>query len=126
MPSPESPANRITTESRDSRRGDVVLADIRSETSGPPFSKPGCSPSLLAAGLHPHRSGEAMRHATFGTAVAIAFSLLAATRGYAQTLNVWSGVAPGSEQWTQKERIVEHTPLGTVVFNIVTPTFTAF
>jgi acetyl esterase/lipase len=67
-----------------------------------------------------------MRHATFGTAAAIAFSLLVATRGYAQTLNVWSGVAPGSEQWTQKERIVEHTPLGTVVFNVVTPTLTVF
>jgi len=41
-------------------------------------------------------------------------------------VNVWPGVAPGSEKWTQKERTVENTPLGTVVFNVVTPTLTAF
>ena len=44
----------------------------------------------------------------------------------AQTLNIWPGVAPGSEEWTQKERIVEDTPIGAVIFNVVTPTLTAY
>lgn len=44
----------------------------------------------------------------------------------AQTVNIWPGVAPGSESWTQKERAVENTPLGTVIFNVVTPTLTAY
>jgi acetyl esterase/lipase len=46
--------------------------------------------------------------------------------GHAQTVNIWPGVAPGSERWTQKERAVENTPLGTVIFNVVTPTLTAY
>ena len=44
----------------------------------------------------------------------------------AQIVSVWPGVAPGSETWTQQERTVENTPLGTVVFNVVTPTLTAY
>lgn len=46
--------------------------------------------------------------------------------GQAQTVNIWPGVAPGSETWRQQERVVENTPLGTVVFNVVTPTLTAY
>jgi acetyl esterase/lipase len=46
--------------------------------------------------------------------------------GHAQSVNIWPGVAPGSETWTQQERVVENTPLGTVVFNVVTPTVTAY
>jgi hypothetical protein len=38
-----------------------------------------------------------MRHATFGTAGAIAFSLLMACGPSSQTLNIWPGAAPGSE-----------------------------
>lgn len=45
---------------------------------------------------------------------------------HAQTVNVWPGVAPGSERWTHKERSVENTPIGTVIFNVVTPTLTAY
>jgi acetyl esterase/lipase len=41
-------------------------------------------------------------------------------------VNIWPGVAPGSEKWTHQERIAENTPLGTVVFNVVTPTLTAY
>lgn len=41
-------------------------------------------------------------------------------------IRVWPGVAPGSEHWTQKERVIENTPVGTVVFNVVTPTLTAY
>jgi acetyl esterase/lipase len=44
----------------------------------------------------------------------------------AQTVNVWPGVAPGSEHWTHTERSVENTPIGTVVFNVVTPTLTVY
>jgi acetyl esterase/lipase len=62
-----------------------------------------------------------------GRAALIAAGLvLASSSSHAQALNVWSGVAPGSEGWTQKETTVENTPVGTVVFNVVTPTLTAF
>jgi acetyl esterase/lipase len=43
-----------------------------------------------------------------------------------QVVNVWPGAAPGSENWTQKERTADNTPIGTVVFNVVTPTLTAY
>jgi len=63
-----------------------------------------------------------MRRTTSLTAAGIVFTLCS---GHAQIVNIWPGVAPGSETWTQKERTVENTPLGTVVFNVVTPTLTA-
>ena len=45
--------------------------------------------------------------------------------GHAQTqiVNIWPGVAPGSEAWTHQEMTVKDTPLGTVILNVVTPTF---
>ena len=43
-----------------------------------------------------------------------------------QTVPIWNGVAPGSQDWTQHESIVKDTPLGTVAFNVVTPTLTAY
>lgn len=67
-----------------------------------------------------------MQRMSSGMIRAIALTLVMASCGYAQTLNIWPGVAPGSETWTQKERVVEHTPLGTVVFNVVTPTLTVY
>src|SRR5258705_517886 len=36
-----------------------------------------------------------------------------------QVVDVWPGVAPGSERWTQQERTIEATPVGTVVLNEV-------
>jgi acetyl esterase/lipase len=55
---------------------------------------------------------------------------LAARSGHAQpagpVVDVWPGVAPGSEHWTQQERTFEHTPVGTVVQNVVRPTLTAY
>ena len=45
---------------------------------------------------------------------------------HGQSVNLWHGVAPGSEHWTQSERAVESTPIGTVIFNVVTPTLTAY
>jgi acetyl esterase/lipase len=60
------------------------------------------------------------------TAGVIAFTFLMACSARSQTVNIWPGVAPGSETWTQKERTIENTPVGTVVFNVVTPTLTAY
>src|SRR2546423_12844360 len=57
---------------------------------------------------------------------AIAFTFLVACSAVSQTVNVWPGVAPGSEHWTQKELTIENTPVGTVIFNVVTPTLTAY
>ncbi len=67
-----------------------------------------------------------MRRTTLCTAGGIAFIFLLACSGHAQIVNIWPGVAPGSENWTQKERTADNTPIGTVVFNVVTPTLTAF
>ena len=61
------------------------------------------------------------------TILPLLFTLATANSIHAQTvIRVWPGVAPGSEHWTQKERVIENTPVGTVVFNVVTPTLTAF
>jgi acetyl esterase/lipase len=58
---------------------------------------------------------------------AIAFTfLMACSADSQQVVNIWQGVAPGSENWTQKERTIENTPVGTVVLNVVTPTLTAY
>jgi acetyl esterase/lipase len=81
---------------------------------------------MLDAGIHQNKSGENMRQATLCTAGAIAFTLLMAPCAYSQTLNIWPGVAPGSENWTQQERTVDNNPIGTVVFNVVTPTLTVY
>ena len=56
----------------------------------------------------------------------LAIALLAGSPAHAQTVNLWPGTAPGSEHWTQTERRIEETPVGPVVFNVVTPTLTAF
>lgn len=39
---------------------------------------------------------------------------------------VWPGKPPGTEQWTQKERSIVVPQMGTVVFNVTTPTLTAY
>ena len=59
---------------------------------------------------------------------AIVFLCLLPSAGIAQSpvVKLWPGVAPGSEKWTQQEKAVENTPLGTVLFNVVTPTLTAY
>lgn len=51
---------------------------------------------------------------------------LAPGESRAQVLNVWPGVAPGSEHWTQAEITLDTTPIGTVVINVSTPTLTAY
>lgn len=69
-----------------------------------------------------------MRKASLSTLGAFVFVLLTCgfTHAATQTLPIWPGVAPGSESWTQKERVLDHTPIGTVVLNVVTPTLTAY
>jgi acetyl esterase/lipase len=59
-------------------------------------------------------------------AVSMAALVVGTTASNAQVINIWPSVAPGSEHWTQKETTVENTPVGTVVFNVVTPTLTAY
>src|SRR5690349_14253408 len=52
--------------------------------------------------------------------------LIAWTPIHAQVVDVWRAVAPGSERWTQQERTIDGTPVGTVVMNVVKPTLTAY
>ncbi|MEA2599230.1 MAG: hypothetical protein QOF89_222 [Acidobacteriota bacterium] len=61
-----------------------------------------------------------------GTAIVLVFLMACPGSADSQVVKIWPGVAPGSEKWTQKEKIVENTPLGTVIFNVVTPTLTAY
>lgn len=55
-----------------------------------------------------------------------AFAVPAIASAQTQTVNIWPGVAPGSESWKQKEVTYENTPVGTVIMNVVTPTITAY
>ena len=57
---------------------------------------------------------------------AITITLLFTCSAKTQVVNIWPGVAPGSENWTHKEMTVKDTPIGTVVINVVTPTLTAY
>ena len=58
----------------------------------------------------------------YGTVASLLFMHCAS----AQTVNVWPGVAPGSENWKQKEEVITDTPIGTIISNVVTPTLTAY
>ena len=62
--------------------------------------------------------------------VSVAGLCVAASVSHAQgagpVVDVWPGVAPGSERWTHQERTFENTPVGTVVQNVVHPTLTAY
>ena len=44
----------------------------------------------------------------------------------AEEMRIWRGPAPGSESWTQQERTIRDTPIGTVIFNVLTPTITPY
>ncbi|MDP9110933.1 MAG: alpha/beta hydrolase [Candidatus Eremiobacteraeota bacterium] len=60
-------------------------------------------------------------------ACAITFLLtIAGASAQTRTLPLWPGVAPGSESWTQKEVTLSHTPVGTVILNVVAPTLTVY
>src|SRR6266851_9594592 len=72
------------------------------------------------------RERKNMWRTTFGMARAVALTFVMALCSYPQTLKIWPGIAPGSETWTQEERVEKNTPIGTVVFNVVTPTLTVY
>jgi acetyl esterase/lipase len=67
-----------------------------------------------------------MRRAVAGAAVGIVLMLVVAGPASAQVVNLWPGVPPGSEGWTQQEKTYENTPVGTVIQNVTTPTLTAY
>lgn len=68
-----------------------------------------------------------MRRVVLGAASGIILTLLVARSASAQqVVNLWPGVAPGSEGWRQEEKTYENTPVGTVIQNVATPTLTAF
>lgn len=67
-----------------------------------------------------------MRRAVLGAAGGIALMVVVAGPASAQVVNLWPGVAPGSEGWTQEEKTYENTPVGTVIQNVTTPTLTAY
>jgi acetyl esterase/lipase len=67
-----------------------------------------------------------MKRTAICIAVAIMFTTRLACSTNAQVVNIWPGVAPGSENWTHKETTATDTPIGTVIFNVVTPTLTAY
>jgi len=58
--------------------------------------------------------------------IPITFFLVCLAHAQTQTLNLWPGVAPGSQHWTQKEFTATDTPIGAVIFNVVTPTLTVY
>jgi acetyl esterase/lipase len=51
--------------------------------------------------------------------------VLLACGARAQTIDIWPGVAPGSENWLQQERVVKVSS-GNTVYNVVTPTLTVY
>ncbi len=59
-------------------------------------------------------------------AVAIVMAFAAVCNAEPQVVNLWPGVAPGSETWTHEEWSAKDTPVGKVIFNVVTPTLTAY
>ncbi len=67
-----------------------------------------------------------MRRGAVDIAGIVILTLLTACATQSQTVNLWPGVAPGSENWNYKEVIAKETPIGTVVLNVVTPTLTAY
>lgn len=91
------------------------MEDLRAGSSP---ARPRASSALAAFGARSHARGASV---FLGLTLA-----LAASTAHAQTIRIWPGVAPGSERWTQKERTIENTPVGTVIFDVVTPTLTAF
>lgn len=67
-----------------------------------------------------------MRRAVLGAAGGIVLMLVLAGPAAGQVVNLWPGVAPGSEGWTQEEKTYEGTPVGTVIQSVTSPTLTAY
>lgn len=68
-----------------------------------------------------------MRKMKFIITVFFSLTILMVFSVGAQTLDIWPGVAPGSENWKQKERVVKGGPENSnIIFNVVEPTLTAY
>jgi acetyl esterase/lipase len=67
-----------------------------------------------------------MRRTLLSAAAGVILITLLACSANSQTVNIWPGPAPGSENWTQKEVTINDTPIGAVILNVVTPTLTAY
>lgn len=65
-------------------------------------------------------------HTVMPVVLAAALGIPALAAAQTQTVNIWPGVAPGSESWKQTEVKYDNTPVGTVIMNVVTPTVTAY
>src|SRR5438270_8301842 len=61
-----------------------------------------------------------------GTATVLFVALAQPVCAQNQELPIWPGSTPGTESWTQKERVIKNTPIGTVIMNVVTPTLTVY
>ncbi len=57
--------------------------------------------------------------------VALVTAILAGSISAQTVINIWPGVAPGSEQWKQKEATISAGPMQSIV-NVTTPTLTAY
>lgn len=66
-----------------------------------------------------------MRRNMAGLWAAIATCLLLNCAS-AQTVELWPGVAPGSESWTYVEKSIDNNPGGAIVVNVVKPTLTGY
>jgi len=58
--------------------------------------------------------------------IAVLLTLVSSTAFSQTTFHIWPGLAPGSENWQQKEQTIENTPVGTVILNVVTPALTVY
>ncbi|HET6725643.1 MAG TPA: alpha/beta hydrolase [Gammaproteobacteria bacterium] len=65
------------------------------------------------------------------SAIFVGVSMTARADEAPPTINIWPGVAPGSEHWTWKERVFRNVEvggkhLGTIIEDVVTPTLTIY
>lgn len=68
-----------------------------------------------------------MHWTTRGLAVLVALSALSGSaRAQTPSVELWPGVAPGSESWRYVEKEVADAPGGAIVVNVVKPTLTAY
>lgn len=68
-----------------------------------------------------------MRLNRVGLGVTLAAGLLMLNCASAQTtVDIWPGVAPGSEKWTYSEKAIDKSPAGPIVVNVAKPTLTAY
>jgi acetyl esterase/lipase len=67
-----------------------------------------------------------MRFNMAGRAAVLAIGLVFGCAARAQTVDIWPGVAPGSENWHYIEKEIPKGPFGPMIVNVVKPTLTAY